>query len=91
MRESRRVSSLIRTLPLVLAAIVAFGWAAQHIALPLGDPQWMLYRFLSSLPIALLMPVLYLRTRRLVPLIIAHAVADALATATLVLLPMLQR
>ncbi|QRK05759.1 CPBP family intramembrane metalloprotease [Archangium violaceum] len=69
-------------------AIVSFGWAAQHIALPaMFDGRFMLYRFLSSLPIALLAATFYLRTGRLVPLIVAHAAIDILAPASVMFAP----
>lgn len=69
-------------------AIVSFGWAAQHVALPaLFDARFMAYRFLSALPIALVATGLYLRTGRLVPLIAAHVVVDILAPASVMLAP----
>ena len=40
-------------------AIVGLGWAGQHIAQPLGDASWMLFRFASMLPIvAVLLPLM---------------------------------
>ena len=68
--------------------IVAFGWAIQHSALPLlPDWRWALYRFGSSLLIAIVLPILYLRIRRLLPFILAHWAADLLSALMLVLLP----
>jgi len=72
--------------------IVCFGWAIQHSALPLMlNWQWMLYRFASALPIAIVLPIVYLRTRRLLPFIIAHWAADAGAVLMVVVLPLMAR
>jgi membrane protease YdiL (CAAX protease family) len=71
-------------------AVVTFGWAIQHIALPVvPDWRWVLYRFVSTIPIAVGLSILYLRTRRLMPFIIAHWALDALVVLMLVLLPLL--
>lgn len=71
--------------------LVCFGWCIQHIALPFAfDWQWVAYRFASTLPIALVLPLLYLRSRRLLPFIIAHCIIDAAGTFSLIFLPLLQ-
>jgi membrane protease YdiL (CAAX protease family) len=75
----------------VAVSIVGLGWAGQHIAQPLGDPQWMLFRFASMLPIVAVLPFIFLRTRRLLPFIIAHWAANTYGAATAVLLPMTQQ
>ena len=60
-------------------AVVAFCWAAQHCMLPfMPDWRFLLYRFLAFLPGVLVMMVIYLRTRRLAPLIFAHWPMDIL-------------
>ena len=70
--------------------IVSFGWALQHCALPLmSDWRWALYRFGSSLLIGIVLPIIYLRTRRLVPFIIAHWAANFVSVLMTVVLPML--
>jgi membrane protease YdiL (CAAX protease family) len=74
----------------VAVLIVGFGWAAQHIAQPLGDSQWMLFRFASMIPIVSVLPFVFLRMRRLMPFIVAHWLANAYGAATAVLLPMMQ-
>ncbi len=74
----------------VAVLIVGFGWAAQHIAQPLGDAEWMLFRMVSMVPIVLVLPFFFLRTRRLIPFILAHWVADAYAVASAVLWPLLK-
>lgn len=68
-------------------AIVAFWWAAQHSALPFVlDARFLLFRFLGFLPGALGLMLLYWRTRRLAPLIVAHwpmDIAGALMTTVI--------
>lgn len=59
--------------------IVAFGWALQHTALPfLPDWQFILYRFISTLPFAVVIPI-YLKTKRLTPFMLAHWGVDMLS------------
>jgi len=59
--------------------VVAFCWAAQHCVLPfMPDWRFVLYRFLAFLPGVLVMMVVYLRIRRLAPLIFAHWPMDIL-------------
>jgi membrane protease YdiL (CAAX protease family) len=71
----------------VAVAIVAFVWSFQHVVMPVtDDPKFMLFRMLSPVPHSLFDTILYLRLRRLVPLIIAHALMDGAG----VLLPLLQ-
>jgi hypothetical protein len=61
-------------------AIVGFFWAAQHCAVPfVPDPRFLLFRFLAFLPGVLVMMLIYLRTRRLAPLIVAHWPMDITA------------
>ena len=72
--------------------IVGFGWAIQHSALPLlPDWQWAIYRFASSLPFSIVLPIVYLRIRRLLPFIMAHWAADLFFALTLVFLPLMAR
>jgi len=60
--------------------VIVLGWCLQHAAMPFQwDLQWVSYRFLSTLPIAVVLPFIYLKLGRLLPLIIAHALADMLA------------
>jgi uncharacterized protein len=74
------------------AAIVAFGWGLQHIALPLTfDTRFMLYRFVSFLPLAVVMTLVYLRTRRLIPFIVAHWVVDMVGILTGIIVPMIMK
>jgi hypothetical protein len=66
--------------------IVGVCWAAQHCALPfVPDWRYILFRFLMFLPGVLMLMLIYLRTRRLAPLIVAHwpmDIAAAIMTAT---------
>jgi uncharacterized protein len=59
---------------------VGFWWAAQHCALPF-EPDWkyLAFRFLSFLPGVLMLLLVYMRTRRLAPLIVAHWPMDIMA------------
>ena len=78
--------------PGLAIAIVAFGWGIQHIALPLiFDWHYMLYRFLSFLPLAIVMTLVYLRTRRLIPFMIAHWAVDMLGVLSGIIVPMLMK
>ena len=70
--------------------IVGFGWAIQHSALPLmADWRWAVYRFGSSLLIGIVLPIIYLRTRRLLPFIIAHWAANLVSVLMTVVLPLM--
>jgi len=70
----------------VAIVVVAFSWSLQHAFMPLTfDVEFMTYRLLASLPLAVFETLLYLRLRRLVPLAVAHALMDG---AT-VLIPLL--
>lgn len=66
--------------------IMTIGFGSQHIVSPILDWQYSLYFFLPSLPIGLLMGYIYLKQRRLLPLIIAH-VGINLMPNMMVLLP----
>ncbi len=70
--------------------IVGFGWALQHSALPImADWRWAAYRFGSSLLIGLVLPIIYLRTRRLLPFIVAHWAANFVSVLITVALPLM--
>jgi membrane protease YdiL (CAAX protease family) len=57
-------------------ALMSLGFATQHIAYALGDPQAMAARFLGILFIAPVFALLYLWLKRLLPLIVAHMLLD---------------
>jgi CAAX prenyl protease-like protein len=68
--------------------VVGFVWAFQHALLPaIFDWRFMLFRTLAFAPGVLAMMIIYWRTRRLAPLILAHWPMDivgALMTTVLV-------
>lgn len=73
-----------RWLALVLAASFL---ALQHIGIPLHlDLRYVLWRFLSFLPFAFFAGFIYLKIRRLLPIMVLHYLADLpLAVVTLVM------
>jgi hypothetical protein len=75
----------------VAVACVAFAWSFQHVVMPLtGDARFMAFRLLSSVPHSIFATLLYLRLRRLVPLVVAHALMDGASVVIGVLLPALR-
>ena len=71
--------------------IVSFGWGIQHIAMPLMDWRWALYRFAVPFLLGIMWSIFYLRLRRLLPFIIAHWAMDFVSVLTLVVLPLMAR
>ena len=72
--------------------VVVFFWSVQHGAMPLRlDLRFMLWRSITPLPALLIVSLIFIRTRRLLPLIVAHWVADAASVLILVVLPLLRR
>jgi hypothetical protein len=60
--------------------LVGFWRAVQHSFLPLElDLRFLLYKFLFFLPGVLALMGIYLRTRRVAPLIVAHSMMDICA------------
>lgn len=71
----------------VALIVVMFFWALQHIALPVTlDLDYSLYRFLTVIPMVII-PIYYLRTRRLLPLVLVHALADSFSALSFYFLP----
>ncbi|MEO2077366.1 MAG: CPBP family intramembrane glutamic endopeptidase [Bacillus sp. (in: firmicutes)] len=63
--------------------------AFQHVALPLVfDGPYMMWRFLSFLPLALILGLIYSKTNRLLPIAIAHFLMDLQLVVQLLLLTM---
>jgi membrane protease YdiL (CAAX protease family) len=63
--------------PWLAVGVVGLLWAAMHAAIPtLWDARYLAWRTLSFLPLTLAMAALYLRTRRLVPFVLAHWCMD---------------
>ncbi len=70
----------------VSVIVPAFFFALQHCFIPtLFDPVHMLYRFLSFLPLTLILCIIYRKNRNPLPIMIGHAVID-FATAVMILL-----
>ena len=75
----------------VAVALVAFAWSFQHVVMPLTfDAKFMAFRMLSPLPFSTFQALLYLRIRRLIPFVIAHALMDGASVVIGVLLPLLR-
>jgi hypothetical protein len=71
--------------------VVASVWSLQHAFMPLTlDTKFMLFRLFSSVPNSVFQVMLYLRFRRLLPLVIAHALMDGASVLIGVLLPALR-
>jgi hypothetical protein len=64
----------------VAVVVVSFWWALQHSFLPF-IPDWrdVIWRFLAFVPGVIGLILVYLRTRRLAPLIVAHWLMDITA------------
>jgi hypothetical protein len=57
----------------VAAVVVIFCWTLQHCALPLvTDLKYLAFRFVAFLPGVTLLTMIYMRIRRLPPMIVAH-------------------
>ena len=69
--------------------LVNFGWALQHVALPIIDMQWALYRLLQTVVIGLIWTLAYLVLRRLLPFHLSHWAFNFMAVLFLVVLPIL--
>jgi membrane protease YdiL (CAAX protease family) len=60
----------------IAVGLVSFGWSLQHSFLPWINPQHGLFLFLMFLPLTITLQLIYLRVRRLPPLIIGHWLMD---------------
>jgi CAAX prenyl protease-like protein len=61
----------------VAYSLVGFWWALQHSFLPFTfEWRFLLYKLFMFLPCALILIAIYLRTRKLAPLILAHWMMD---------------
>jgi membrane protease YdiL (CAAX protease family) len=70
-----RLQSLTKSTWLSVA-LVSFGWSLQHSFLPWINPQHALYLFITFVPLTIALQLVYLRVRRLLPLIIGHWLMD---------------
>lgn len=73
-----------RTVPAVLLVALAFG--LQHVAFHLSDPAAAVARFVTTFLIGIVFGVLYLRLRRLLPLIVGHWLVNVVGLGVPVLL-----
>jgi membrane protease YdiL (CAAX protease family) len=71
--------------------VVVFFWTVQHCAMPLRpDLSFLLWRSITPFPAILMVSLIFIRTRRLLPLMVAHWVANAASVLVLVVLPLLR-
>ena len=70
-----RLKAITRS-PWLSVALVGFFWAIQHSFLPLVNFQHGLYLFLTFVPLTIALQIIYLRVRRLTPLIVGHWLMD---------------
>ena len=70
-----RLQALTRSTWLSVA-LVSCDWSLQHSFLPWIDPRHALYLFITFIPLTIAMQLIYLRVRRLPPLIVGHWLMD---------------
>ncbi|HQJ09374.1 MAG TPA: CPBP family glutamic-type intramembrane protease, partial [Deltaproteobacteria bacterium] len=76
---------------IVAVAVVAFAWSMQHAFMPLTfDAKFMAFRLLSPVPFSVFATLVYLRLRRLLPLVVAHALMDGASVLIGVLVPLVR-
>ncbi len=79
-------------LPRYCAPHRSFSWSVQHCAMPLlADLRFVLWREINFFPVVLIVSIIFIRTRRLLPLIVAQWLGDAVAVLVTTLLPLLRR
>jgi membrane protease YdiL (CAAX protease family) len=71
-----------RTWPTVLW--VGFGWALQHSFLPFINLKYAAFAFLLFFPLTIALQLIYLRVKRLFPLIIGHWGMDFISTVFMI-------
>lgn len=80
-----RLNGLLRSTWLTVI-LVTFFFALQHIALPFAfDAKFLLWRFLSFVPLLLFWVLIYAKMRRLTTLIIVHWIMDIFGVLNCVL------
>ena len=63
-------------------AVPAFFYALQHCFIPvLWDPRYILYRFLSYLPLTIILCWYYHKKRNPLPVMVGHALIDVMTVA----------
>jgi hypothetical protein len=69
----------------IAVLIVGFGWGIQHAFLPfIPDAKVFFYLFMQMLPLVVVLQLLYLRFRRLPPLIVMHWGMDLFSTVAMI-------
>jgi membrane protease YdiL (CAAX protease family) len=68
----------------VAVLIVGFGWALQHSFLPYITVSHSVWMFIMFFPLAVAMQLLYLKIKRLFPLIVAHWAMDLISVIFMV-------
>jgi hypothetical protein len=66
--------------PWISVALVSFFWSIQHSFLPWVNLQHGLYLFITFILLTIVLQIIYLRVRRLTPLIIGHWMMDLFST-----------
>lgn len=56
--------------------LVSFSWSLMHCFLPIINLQHALYMFITFLPLTLFLGLMYMRLKRLTPLIVGHWLMD---------------
>ena len=70
--------------------LVALVWSFQHAVMPLiFDTKYIAFRLFSPIPFSIFQTLLYLRLRRLIPFVVAHALLDGASIFIGTLLPLL--
>jgi hypothetical protein len=70
-----RLKAITRS-PWLSVGLVGFFWSIQHSFMPWVNPQHALYLFLTFVPLTIASQLIYLRVRRLTPLILGHWLMD---------------
>jgi len=63
---------------------VGFGWALQHSFLPFINLKYAAFAFLLFFPLTIALQLIYLRVKRLFPLIIGHWGMDFISTVFMI-------
>lgn len=82
-----RLEQLTRS-PWLTIVLVTFFFALQHIAIPFAfDARFLVWRFLSFVPLLLFWVLIYARMRRLTALIVVHWFMDIFAVLSILFIP----
>jgi membrane protease YdiL (CAAX protease family) len=82
-----RIDGLLRS-PGLAVTLVTFFFALQHIGIPFAfDAKFLVWRFLSFVPLLLFWVLAYAKMRRLPALIIVHWFMDVFAVLTILFIP----